>query len=221
MNSDVPIRPFRSPTFGDRTYRALLGDGREWVVYTIPAVSFDRRGGLSLLFESADVMRRLGVFPENWFELNDVDLYAISLLQRQPPREEPRDFQQTEPRASAAPFDRRWRPHRDGGEWEATTRESIFEAIRRCIAHAMGRSVTAGAEAQERPSAEMIRQELRICAHAYARALYALGHTPATAAAVIVAAARRASEPAILEPSIVSALEEWCREAPRPETEAP
>jgi hypothetical protein len=219
VNSDLPIRPFRSPTFGDRTYRALLGDGREWVVYTIPAVSFDRRAGLSLLFESADVMRRLGVYPDNWYELNDVDLYAISLLQRQPSTEEPRDLQQALPVASSAPFDRRWRPHRDGGEWERTTRESIFEAIQRCIAHAMGGAVTAGDEAQERPSAETIRQELHICAQAYARALYALGHTPASAAAVIVAAARRASEPATLEPSTVSALEEWCREARPPETE--
>lgn len=82
MSSDsTPIRPsLRSPTFGDRPHRSLLGDdGRQWVVYTIPAANYDRRGGLCLLFESVDVMRRLRTFPSTWQQLSDRELFELSL----------------------------------------------------------------------------------------------------------------------------------------------
>lgn len=101
MNSDPPIRPpLRQSTFGDRLYRALRGDdGREWVVYTIPAANYDRRGGLCLLFDSADVMRRLRDFPDHWYELPDAELYALSLRPNDYPRSEKADVDRTEPRA--------------------------------------------------------------------------------------------------------------------------
>jgi len=101
MNSDPPpIRAFLRPTtFGDRPYRALLGeDGRVWAVYTIPAANYDRRGGLCLLFDSADVMRRLRNFPDNWYELPDAELYALSLRPTEYLRGERADADQTEPR---------------------------------------------------------------------------------------------------------------------------
>lgn len=59
--------------------RRILAGGEVWVVREVPAPSFDRRGGTHLIFESADVMRRLRVFPADWLTLRDDELYALSL----------------------------------------------------------------------------------------------------------------------------------------------
>lgn len=102
MNSGLPpIRTsVRSSTLGDRPYRALLAeDGRQWAVYTIPAANYDRRGGLCLLFDSADVMRRLRDFPDNWYELPDAELYALSLRPGDYLQNEKADADRTESRS--------------------------------------------------------------------------------------------------------------------------
>lgn len=86
----------RPSSFGDRSCRALRSDdGREWAVYTIPAANYDRRGGLCLLFDSVDVMRRLRDFPDNWYELPDAELYALSLRPNGYPRSEKDDVERT------------------------------------------------------------------------------------------------------------------------------
>jgi len=115
--------------------------------------------------------------------------------------------------AEDKPADRRWHPVENREEWEKTTRQSVFDAIRRCVSHAIYGSLTAATQPHELYASDTVFQELHICAEAYARGLYALGHNPESAAAVIVAAARQASAPNELHPSVVSALEQWCREA--------
>jgi hypothetical protein len=58
--------------------RELYADDQRWIVREIPAPAFDRRGGNHLLFETDHVMRRVRVFPVNWDELTDAELYALT-----------------------------------------------------------------------------------------------------------------------------------------------
>jgi len=106
--------------------------------------------------------------------------------------------------------DRRWRPSGDAAEWVERTRDSIFESAKRCVAHAMSLH-SDGPAGQAQPSDAVLR-ELRVCTVAYAQALYALGQTPDRAAALILAAARRAVQPEELGPSVATAIDRWCRE---------
>jgi hypothetical protein len=50
-----------------------------WIVREVPAPVFDRRGGTHLIFEGAEVMRRVRNFPADWLTLPDDSLYALSL----------------------------------------------------------------------------------------------------------------------------------------------
>ncbi len=59
-----------------RTFRL---NGREWTVREVVAPEYDRRGGTNLIFESIDVVRRVRNFPQNWRELTDAELAAMSL----------------------------------------------------------------------------------------------------------------------------------------------
>ena len=54
----------------------MVNDVR-WLVYE-HAPLLDRRRGLTLVFESDEVMRRVRSFPANWRELSDQQLYALS-----------------------------------------------------------------------------------------------------------------------------------------------
>jgi len=58
--------------------REVAMDGVLWFVYEMPASSLDRRASPSLIFESEETVRRVRVYPENWRELSDVDLFALS-----------------------------------------------------------------------------------------------------------------------------------------------
>jgi hypothetical protein len=64
--------------------RRFYAEGSLWLVREVRAPSFDRRGGTHLLFESDNVMRRLRIFPVNWYDLGDDELYALSQRIRQP-----------------------------------------------------------------------------------------------------------------------------------------
>ena len=66
------------------TTRRFYAEGSLWFVREVLAPSFDRRGGTHLLFESDGVMRRVRIFPVNWYDLGDDELYALSLRIRQP-----------------------------------------------------------------------------------------------------------------------------------------
>ena len=54
-------------------------DGVHWRVYEHLAV-LDRRRLTSLIFESANVVRRVRSFPQNWHELPDDQLADISRM---------------------------------------------------------------------------------------------------------------------------------------------
>lgn len=69
--------PVRKPS-GPQRERELIADDQRWIVHEIPAPAFDRRGGTHLLFEADHVMRRVRVYPGNWYELSDEELYALT-----------------------------------------------------------------------------------------------------------------------------------------------
>ena len=58
--------------------RELIADGLRWQVREMPAPPFDRRGGMHLMFDGEVVMRRVRLFPADWYELSDEELYALS-----------------------------------------------------------------------------------------------------------------------------------------------
>lgn len=59
--------------------RQLYAEGMHWLVYEFAPSPFDRRSGLSLIFENDGAVRLIRAFPSNWRELADRDLYALSL----------------------------------------------------------------------------------------------------------------------------------------------
>ena len=65
----------------DAQSRLILDDeGREWIVSEFGPARYDRRATGSLVFWSGHaVMRRVPVFPHNWRELSDAELYALTL----------------------------------------------------------------------------------------------------------------------------------------------
>jgi hypothetical protein len=56
----------------------LTVDGARWEVYEFTHPALDRRSGPVLVFESDTLMRLVRIFPENWRELSDDDLIALS-----------------------------------------------------------------------------------------------------------------------------------------------
>lgn len=62
-----------------RLGRHIVIDGVPWLVYLLPPMEFDRRDTPSLVFDSDVTMRRIRDFPENWRDLSDADLFAVSL----------------------------------------------------------------------------------------------------------------------------------------------
>jgi len=63
----------------DLTRTIVDPSGRVWFVRQVFAASYDRRGASSLVFVTDDAMRRVREFPDNWRELSDNELYAVSL----------------------------------------------------------------------------------------------------------------------------------------------
>ena len=53
-------------------------DGQRWHVFERPFDKFDRRSGMSLIFESEGAMRRVRNYPANWMELSAEELSALS-----------------------------------------------------------------------------------------------------------------------------------------------
>ena len=76
--TDEPSEPElaqETETRGPR--RAFSVDGVAWTVRLV-ARHYDRRSGPDLVFESADVVRRVRSYPADWFTLSDEALFAIS-----------------------------------------------------------------------------------------------------------------------------------------------
>ncbi|HEY2377087.1 MAG TPA: hypothetical protein VGH98_14020 [Gemmatimonadaceae bacterium] len=61
-----------------RLARQIVDDGVPWLVYELPPAPFDRRSSPSLVFETENAVRRVRVYPEDWRELPDHDLFALS-----------------------------------------------------------------------------------------------------------------------------------------------
>ena len=57
--------------------RWILVDGQQWRVYE-DEDPYDRRRGPSLIFEGSEIVRRVKRFPDNWRELDDDSLFALS-----------------------------------------------------------------------------------------------------------------------------------------------
>ena len=72
-------RPSVAPEQHELPRRRIYIAGEPWLVREVRAPAFDRRGGTHLVFESADVMRRVRDFPADWITLRDEDIYALSL----------------------------------------------------------------------------------------------------------------------------------------------
>lgn len=61
-----------------RDARRLVIEGDVWLVYELPAMTFDRRQTPSLVFESDVTVRRVRDFPANWRDLTDDALFGLS-----------------------------------------------------------------------------------------------------------------------------------------------
>jgi hypothetical protein len=73
-------RPSRPPPARVDQRRRMFSDsdGRRWRVREVPNPSYDRRGGMCLIFESADTLRRVRNFPADWYALSDDALLELS-----------------------------------------------------------------------------------------------------------------------------------------------
>lgn len=58
--------------------RRFLGPGAiEWRVHEAPLPAFDRRSGNCLIFQTAEIARRVRDYPANWFVLSDLELASL------------------------------------------------------------------------------------------------------------------------------------------------
>jgi hypothetical protein len=78
MTADIDPEPGNLRRVDSRSRTIVSDDGRRWTVRELPASQYDRRGP-SLVFVNDDVMRRVRTYPGNWFDLDDVALFALSL----------------------------------------------------------------------------------------------------------------------------------------------
>lgn len=60
----------------DPRTRTFVAEDALWTVRLRPP-AYDRRGP-DLVFESEHVIRRVRDFPHDWYDLSDVDLFALS-----------------------------------------------------------------------------------------------------------------------------------------------
>ena len=61
-----------------RTRTYMDADGTRWRVYEAPFGDYDRRNGMSLIFASESVVRRVRDYPADWAQLSDEALAALS-----------------------------------------------------------------------------------------------------------------------------------------------
>jgi hypothetical protein len=58
----------------------LDAEGTHWHVYERAFADYDRRSGVSLIFESESAVRRVRHFPVNWHDLSEEELAALSWM---------------------------------------------------------------------------------------------------------------------------------------------
>ena len=76
--SDTPHPTFQVLRDARRSARELVIDDVPWIVYELPPDVFDRRKSPSLVFESQEAIRRVRNYPQEWRDLSDEDLFAVS-----------------------------------------------------------------------------------------------------------------------------------------------
>lgn len=74
-NRKSPDRPLKA---GERRRTFTDDEGVFWDVRETSVPAYDRRGGLCLIFESANAIRRVRNYPPEWFEWSDDDLAELS-----------------------------------------------------------------------------------------------------------------------------------------------
>ncbi len=62
----------------DEVRHLVDGEGTRWLVYEQAFSEYDRRRGLSLIFASDTVVRRVRHYPDGWRALSDDALLALS-----------------------------------------------------------------------------------------------------------------------------------------------
>ena len=72
--------PTRTSADGaERVERDFIdASGTRWSVYEQPYTSYDRRQGLTLIFESEAAVRRVRNYPPEWSALSDEELARLS-----------------------------------------------------------------------------------------------------------------------------------------------
>jgi hypothetical protein len=93
----------------------------------------------------------------------------------------------------------------------------MWNSIRECVERAIGASVPLGATPAELEGSDTVFHDLCECAQSAATAVGALGQTDDGAVAMVLAAAVKAAEPAVLHSAVLGAIEQWCREALAPQ----
>ena len=67
------------PVLADERRRTFTDEeGVFWDVREMPNPSYDRRGGQSLVFESANAFRRVRDYPAEWFKFTELQLMELS-----------------------------------------------------------------------------------------------------------------------------------------------
>jgi hypothetical protein len=75
-SADRPHGSIRSEAVPVRIF--LDRDGTQWHVSERPFADYDRRRGLSLVFASESVVRRVRGYPAHWHTLTDDELLELS-----------------------------------------------------------------------------------------------------------------------------------------------
>jgi hypothetical protein len=70
--------PERAVNADDRRRTFTDEEGVFWDVREVPSPSYDRRGGHTLVFESANAFRRVRDYPADWFKLTEMQLMELS-----------------------------------------------------------------------------------------------------------------------------------------------
>lgn len=70
--------PDRSLQSDDRRRTFTDEEGVFWDVREVKNPDYDRRGGMSLVFDSIHAFRRVRHYPDNWMDMTDAELAELS-----------------------------------------------------------------------------------------------------------------------------------------------
>lgn len=76
--ADQDFRPAREESAPSADRRQFYHGDVQWTVGERPARAFEIPRTPALVFESDGAIRRVRIFPADWFDLDDAALYALS-----------------------------------------------------------------------------------------------------------------------------------------------